>query len=370
MYLQRTRVLSDSDLDDNTTWRDRLDLSGQVVALEMRINCDRYATRASAATVYTLEDCISRIELLKDATTPLVSLTAEQLDAANYWDFGRPNARRYRQEASTGNDLVLFLLGGRSLYDTVYGWDFDRLQKVYLEYTYDLNEGDAEYFKANDHDLTIYAWQWKGEGVVPFRGYVRRKQLDAWTTTADGALHTVEIPASFPIRRICVQGKSDDTTLGGHFSDAEVRVDKGAFSPAIIKSPFDWAMQEVSEYGLQNIIGGIDYAVSTGENEIPRWWSYIEDIQATPYGYAGEINLEAHGITLPVRVKANSTGNQEFVFTVRGYGFQKCLRIGFDHFEDGRDLLRVPTGKALDLEVTEQAASKSLAVFVEDVVPY
>jgi len=360
----------DSDLDDNTTWRDRLDLSGQVVALEMRINCDRYATRAASSTVYTLADCISRIELLKDATTPLISLTAEQLDAINYWDFKRPNARRYRQEASTGNDLILFLMGGRSLFDVEYGWDFDRLSKVYLEYTYDLNEGDAEYFKANDHDLKIYAWQWKGDGVTPFRGYIRRKQLDAWTTSADGAEHTVEIPAAYPIRRIGIQGKSDDTTLGGHFSDVDVRIDKGAYSPVIIKSPMDWVMQECAEYGLSNIIGGIDYAVSTGENEVPRWWSYIENVIASPYGYAGEINLEVHGITLPVRIKANSTGNQEFTFTVRGWGFQKCLRIGFDHYEDGRDLLRVPSGKALDLVITEQAASKSMAVFVEDVVGY
>jgi hypothetical protein len=360
----------DSDLDDATTWRDRLDLSGQVVALEMRINCDRYATRAASSTVYTLADCISRIELLKDATTPLVSLSAEQLDAVNYWDLKRPNARRYRQEASTGNDLILFLMGGRSLSDTEYGWDFDRLSKVYLEYTYDLNEGDAEYFKANDHDLKIYAWQWKGDGVTPFRSYIRRKQLDAWTTTADGAEHKVEIPAVYPIRRVAIQGKSDDTTLGGAFSDAEVRVDKGAYSPVIIKSPMDWAMQEVAEYGLHNEIGGIDYAVSTGENEIPRWWSYYETLQASPYGYAGEINLETHFITLPGRIKANTTGNQEFNFVSRGWGFQKCLRIGFDHHEDGRDLLRVPSGKALDLIVTEAAASKSLAVFVEDVVGY
>lgn len=370
MYLQRTRVLMDSDLDDNTTWRDRLDLSGQVVALELRINCDRYQTRSDAAIVYTLEDCISRIELLKDATTPLVSLTAEQIDAANYWDFKRPNARRYRQEADTGNDLILFLMGGRSLFDTEYGWNFDVLKKVYLEYTYDLNEDTAHYFAADDHDLKIYAWQWKGDGVTPFRAYIRRKQLDAWTTSADGAEHTVEIPAAFPVRRIGIQGKSDDTTLGGHFSDAEVRIDKGAYSPVIIKSPMDWVMQEVAEYGLQNIIGGIDYCVSTGTTEIPRWWSYYESVIATPYGAATEINPTTWFVTLPAAILARSTGDAECGFVSRGWGFQKCLRIGFDHYEDGRDLLRVPSGKALDLVITEQAASKSMAVFVEDVVGY
>lgn len=369
-YMQRTRVLTDSDLDDNATWRRRIDLAGQVTALELRINCDRYQARADVTNVYTLLDCISRLELLKDATTPLVSLTGEQVDAMNYWDLGKPNPRRYRQEASTGNDIILFLMGGRSLYDREYGWDFDRLNKVYLEYTYDLNEGDAEYFKANDHDIKVYAWQWKGAGIPKFKGYLRSRQLDAWTTTAANAEHPVEIPASNLVRRVCVQAKTRTATLGGSFSKLELRVGKGAYSPVIITSPMDWVMGETVEYDLDNEIGGIDYAVGTGENTLPWWWAYFETIVASPHGYAGEINLETHGITLPGRVKANTTGNQEFMFVMRGWGFQKCLRIGFDHEHDGYDLLKVPSGKALDLICTEAAASKVVAAFFQDVVSY
>jgi len=369
-YMQRTRVLMDSDLDDATTWRERLDLRGKVTAIEMRINCDRYATRADVTNVYTLLDCISRIELLRDATTPLVSLTGEQLDAMNYWENQKPNARRYRQEADTGNDIVLFLMGGRSLYDREYGWDFDILDKVYLEYTYDLNEDTAEYFAANDHDIKLYAWQWKGDNLPVFRGYFRQKQLDAWTTTAADAEHFVEIPAANPIRRVAIQAKTRTATLGGTFSELDLRVDKGAYSPVIIKSPMDWVLSETQEYDLHNVIGGIDYAVGTGENTLPWWFAYMESLLASPYGYAGEINLETHFISLPARVKANTTGNQEFSFVQRGWGFQKCLRIGFDHEDDGYDLLRVPGGKALDLVVTEAAADKVTAVFFQDVVNY
>lgn len=369
-YMQRTRILSDSDLDDDATWRERLDLSGKVTAIEMRINCDRYATRADNDLVYPLEACISRIELLRDATSPLISLTGQQLDAMNYWDLGRPNARRYRQEADTGNDVVLYLLGGRDFYDREYGWDFDQLSKVYLEYTYDLNEDTAEYFAADDHDIKLYAWQWKGDGIPSFKGFMRSKQLDAWTTTAANAEHKIEVPAAYPVRRVCVQSKTRTATIGGAFSELDLRVDKGAYSPVIVKSPFDWCMAEVSEYGLHNQVGGIDYAISTSECDLPYWFSYFETILAVPYGYAGEANLEVHGITLPPRVKANTTGGDEVMFTMRGWGFQKCLRIGFDHEYDGSDLLRVPSGKALDLVCTEAAASKSVAAFVQDVVPY
>lgn len=369
-YMQRTRILSDSDLDDNVTWRERLDLSGKVTCIEMKIRCDRHAARSTQNVVYTLADCISRIELLRDATTPLISLTGEQLDAMNYWDLGRPNARRYRQQAACDNVLTLYLLGGRDFYDREYGWDFDRLSKVYLEYTYDLNEGDANYFQANDHEIQLYAWQWKGDGVPSFKGYLRSKQLDAWTTTAQYAEHKVEIPATYPIRRVCVQGKTRATTLGGTFSELDLRVDKGAYSPVIVKSPMDWVMNEVAEYGLYNELGGIDYLYANLTHDLPMWFSYYEHMDAGWYNVPDVAVMLQAMITIPAKLypELNSTG--EVIFSLRGFGFQKCLRIGFDHEYDGFDLLRVPGGKALDLVCTEAAASKVAACFVQDVVPY
>ena len=194
--------------------------------------------------------------------------------------------------------------------------------------------------------------------------------MDAWTTTATGAEHKIEVPATHPVRRVCVQAKTRTATIGGTFSKLDLRVDKGAYSPVIVNSPLDWCMAEVAEYGLQNQVGGIDYVISTSECDLPYRFASFETIDAVPYGYAGEANLEVHFITLPPRVKANTTGGDEGSFTMRGYGFQKCLRIGFDHEYDGFDLLRVPGGKALDLVCTEAAASKVAAAFVQDVVPY
>jgi hypothetical protein len=347
-----------------------LDLSGKVTAIEMRINCDRYATRAASGEVHTLEDEISRIELLRDATTPLISLTGEQLDAMNYWELGRPNPRRYRQEADTGNDLVLFLLGGRGFYDREYGWDFDRLNKVYLEYTYNLQEDTAEYFAANDHDIKLYAWQWKGPGVPSFKGFFRSRQLDAWTTSAANAEHKVEVPASNPVRRIAVQSKTRATTLGGAFSELEVRVDKGAYSPVIIKSCFDWTMAEVAEYNLHNEVGGLDYLIVSAISDVPYWFSYYEHVQAQNYGASGQPVINTHFITAPARLQATTAVAGEVSFSLKGWGFQKCLRIGFDHDYDGGDLLKIPSGKALDLVCTEAAASKSVAAFFQDVITY
>jgi len=369
-YMQRTRILSDSDLDDNTTWRERLDLSGKITCIEMRINCDRYADRTLPTAVYTLADCISRIELLRDATTPLISLTGEQLDAMNYWDLGRPNPRRYRQAASTSNDLVLYLLGGRNFYDREYGWDFDQLSKVYLEYTYALNETGTDYFKANDHDIKLYAWQWKGDGVPSFKGFLRSKQLDAWTTTAANAEHKIEVPAVNPVRRVCVQAKTRAASLGGTFSELDLRVDKGAYSPVLIKSCMDWVINEVQEYGLYNEIGGIDFGSGTTQTDLPYWFSYFQDGSIHNHGEILNEPIWASLITAPARFNLAAGETGEVVFSFSGWGFQKCLRIGFDHEYDGFDLLRVPSGKALDLVCTEAAADKVAASFFQDVVSY
>jgi len=369
-YMQRVRITKDSDLDDATTWRYKLPSIGKYTAFEMRINCDRYATRAATGEVHPLESCISKVELLAGGARALLSLTGQQIDAVNYWDFKRPNFRRYRQEASTGNDVILFLTGGRDLYDTLYGWDMAKLGETYLEYTYDLKEDTAEYFKADDHDVSLYGYRWMGPGEPNFVGYLRSRQLAAWTTTAANALKTIAIPVGNPIRRIAVQSKTRTATLGGCFNELEVRCNEGEYSPVIVKSCMDWAMAEIAEYGLHNVVGGLDYAVSTSECDMPNWFAYYETILASVYGYGAATEIMVHGISLPARIAALATGNDEVMFSMQGGAFQKCLRIGFDHDYDGFDLLQTRDLGSLDLLVTEAAADKAAAMFVQDIVSY
>lgn len=369
-YMQRHRLTKESDLDNNTTWRHKLPSVGSYTAIEMRINCNREATRTLNTVVYPLESCISKVEVLKAGAEVVKSLTGTQLDAMNYWDLKRPNPRRYRQLDASGNDVVLFLLGGRGFYDKEFGFDFAKLGETFLEYTYNLKEGTADYFEANDHDISLYGWRWLGPGAPVFKGYFRDRQLSAWTTSAAAALKAVEIPTGRNIRRVAVQGKTRASTIGGTFTELELQVNKGEYSPVIIKSPFDWCMAEVAEYGLHNQVGGIDYLVSTSEMDLPYWWSYIESLDACPYAYAGAIDVNVHGITIPARVAAAATGAVECMFTSRGWGFQKCLRIGFDHEYDLSDSFPTLNMGALDLICTEAAASIEAACFYQDVVLY
>ena len=369
-YMQRVSLTKDSDLDDNTTWRYKLPAIGQYTAFEMRINCNRKATRQAHTTVYTLADVISKVEILKGGAEVVKSLTGEQLDAMNYWDFKRPNFRRYRQLAGTGNDLTLFLLGGRNLYDREYGFNMERMGETYLEYTYNLHEDTDEYFEANDHDISLYGYRWVGPGSPVFAKYFRDRQIAAWTTSAAAALKTISIPVGNPIRRVCVQATTRAKTLGGTFSELELRVNDGEYSPVIIKSMMDWCMAEVQEYGLHNEIGGIEYMVDTQQMEIPRWWSYFDTLLGVTYGsYAAEAMTHL-GITLPARLVNQTTGDKESIFSYRGAGFQKCLRIGFDHEADGYDLLQTAGMGSLDLVITEAAASLAAKVFVQDILSH
>lgn len=369
-YMQRVRITKDSDLDDNATWRYKLPSVGKYTAFLMKIDCNRYQDRASAQTCFPLEQDISKIEMLAGGARALLSLTGSQVDAMNYWDFGRPNPRRYRQAAGTGNILNLFLLGGRGLYDQQYGWDMDRLGETYLEYTYNLQEDTAEHFAADDHDVSLYGYRWMGSGIPNFSGYFRSRQLAAWTTSASDALKTIAIPVGLPVRRIAVQSKTRATTIGGAFKELEVRANEGEFSPVIIKSAMDWVMQEVQEYDLNNELGGIEFVIGGTMTDIPSWWSYMQTLNTNTYGTLGLV-VTAYGmITIPGRLRENATTETEGMFAARGWGFQKCLRIGFDHDADGTDLLDTRGLGSLDLLVTENAASKSAACFVQDIVSY
>jgi len=369
-YLQRHRLTVVSNLDDDSTWRYKLPSVGLYTAFEMRINCDRYATRADVDTVHPLESCITRIEMLEAGAKIVHSLTGQHHDAMNYWDFGKPNPRRYRQEADTGNDVILFLLGGRNITDQEYGFDMSQMAETYLNYTYNLQEDVAEYFAADDHDVKLYGYRWMGEDLPSFMGHMRTQELARWTLTAANALKTINVPVGNRIRRIGIQAMTRTKTIGGTVTRAELRANEGEYSPIIIESPMDWTMAEVSEYILENEVGGIDYAVGTGENELPRWWGYFEQLDALPYGYAGEINLEGHGITLPIRVRANTTGNQEFTFQTKGYGFQKCMRMGFEHDDKPSSYLKTDHLGSLDLILTEAGAGREASAFMQDVVMY
>ena len=369
-YIQRHRLTKDSDLDDDTTWRYKLPALGKYTAFEMRINCDRFATRDSGVVVYPLESCINKIEMLAGGARALLSLTGQQLDAMNYWDFKRPNPRRYRQEENTGNDLILFLMGGRDLYDMRYGWDMAKLGETYLEYTSDLREGVAEYFKADDHDVSLYGYHWMGTGTPNFNAYFRSRQLAAWTTTAASALKTLPIPVGNPVRRIGVQAKTRSRTLGATFSELEVRCNEGEYSPIIVKSMMDWCLSEASEYGLHDELGGIDYIKSNTVMDLPYWWSYAESLHVDSYT-ALALMPDIQGLlTLPMRIRGQAGEAGEAVFSTRGTGFQKCLRLGFDHDYEGMDLLQTGNLGALDLLVTEATAAYEAAMFVQDIISY
>ena len=369
-YMLRQRMTKVGALAAVPTWRFKLPNLGAYTALELVIDCRRFATREDSDLVYPLEQMISKIELVEGGSRALLSLPGPQLDALNYWAFGRPNPRRYRQEEATGNILHLYLMGGRDLYDTQYGYDFSRLNETYLEYTHSIDADAAEKFDASHHTVSLYGWRWMGAGLPNFRGLLRARQIAAFTTTAEDTIKTIQIPTGTDIRRIGVQAKSRAATLGGTFKAVEVSVNNGEYSPVTIDSALTWTMQEAQTYDLNNELAGVDYLVGAETTEIPRWFSYYQSVLACPFGLATETNPVTNFITLPAGVRAHTVGNEEVNFSSRGWGFQKCLRIGFDHDYAGSDLLKSAGMGALDLILTEAAASKEGAVFIEDILPY
>jgi len=369
-YMLRQRITSVGSLEAVPTWRYKLPSVGKYTAFELVVDCDRYLTRTLNTVCYPLETQITKIELVEGGSRALLSLTGSQIDALNYWTFGRPNARRYRQEGATGNQLHLFLAAGRSLYDREYGFDMDRLAETYLEYTHSMSADAADKFDVSDHTVMLYGWRWMGGGEPSFGKYLRARQLATWTTSAADTLKTIELPLGNPYRIIALQAKTRATTLGGTATKLELKVNNGEYSPVTITSPMHWCMQENSDYHLHNKIGGLDYLVASTEMDIPYWFSYYQYLLAENYGASGQPVINTHFITLPARLQATTAVAGEVSFESTGWGFQKCLRIGFDHEANGGDLFPTAGLGSFDLEITEAAASKEAAVFVQDVVSY
>jgi len=369
-YMQRRRLTVDSDISGNATWRHKLPKVGKFTALEIRLACKRKNNRTLNTVVYPLESQVTKVELLRQATRPIISLTGEQLDATNYWDFKRPNSRRYRQDLASACDLTLFLLAGRDFYDREYGYDMAKLGETYLEITHALTADVTDKFDVSTSALTLYAWQWMGSGQPNFKGYFRNRQLAYWTTTGTSTIKTIEIPVGNPIRRIAVQAGTRARTLGATFSELEVVVNDGEYSPVHVKSCMDWVMAEVQEYDLHNEIGGIEYVIGGEIVDLPYWFSYYQSLLTNTYGTLALVSTAYGAITLPARIRENAMTATEAMFAMRGYGFQKCLRIGFDHERDGFDLLPTAGLGALDLVVTEAITDYAARCFVQDVISY
>lgn len=369
-YMLRQRITTVGSLEAIPTWRYKLPSVGAFTALELVIDCPRHQDRISATTVFPLETQISKVELVEGGSRALISLPGSQLDALNYWTFKHPNPRRHRNCLDGGNILHLFLMGGRDLFDQRYGYDFGRLAETYLEYSHSMSANAAEKFDTSAHTVTLYGWRWMGTGIPVFQGYLRARQIAAWATTSSGTIKTIEIPTGTPLRRIGVQAKSRAATLGGTIGTYEVRVNNGEYSPVTIVSPLVWTMQAVNEYGLDNEIGGMDYAPAGTAVDLPYWFSYYESLLAQEYLHTGGRVAPYGFITAPAMVEEKLGTATEFVFQMRGWGFQKCLRIGFDHDYDGADLLQTAGMGSLDLVLTEAATTKDAAVFIEDIVTY
>ncbi|TEU13138.1 MAG: hypothetical protein E3J25_06275, partial [Anaerolineales bacterium] len=204
-YMQRRRLTTVSDISGTSTWRYKLPSVGKFAAIEILLDCQRANDRTLNTVCYPLETQVSKVELLEGSTRPLVSLTGEQLDAANYWTLQRPNARRYRQADATGNMMTWFLMGGRGFYDREFGYDFAKLGETYLEFTHALTADATDKFDVSTSILSLYAWQWMDAPAVNFKGYFRDRQLAYWTPAAANTLKTIEIPIGRPIRRSCRQ---------------------------------------------------------------------------------------------------------------------------------------------------------------------
>lgn len=369
-YMLRKRILTQNDLADDATWKADLPDSGAVTAFELRISCKRLADRQLHAVVYPLVDMISRVELIAESTKKVVSLTGRQQDFLNYLDFKRPNPRRHREVLNGGNDLVLYIMGGRSLYDREYGFDMAKLSNAFLNYTYNLHENTPEYFVANDHDITVYQWAWKGPDVPIFKGYFKSRQVLSYSTTGQYNIKELKITPGLPLRRIVVQKLTGTETLGGTWTDYELEVNNGEFSPVRITSAMDWCMQTVSDYGLLNRQTGKVYTHDVdGTPLLPNDFSYYDNIEATQFGVRVPDSVSIYtDISVPPRISIETVG--EANYTGWGWGYQGCLLIGFDHEDDGFDLLDTAGMSSLRLLLTEADTDLLGAVALQEIVLY
>ncbi len=379
-YWLRKLLHTEASVNSDDTYRYKLPTTGLYSAFGVQLYATRYQDRAELTTQDWLRDAITKVEFLSEGTKVIKSLRGAELNALNTFDFKQiPRFKHGESNAETNFDN-LYLLAGRSLQDKEYMFDMSKFSDPELALTNAIREDAARGFTDDSLQYKIYGWRWMGDPVPVPRGYFRADERLYYTSSATGVIFPLRITTGKRIRRILVKGWTERKSIASHFSKIELEVDEGAYSPVIIDSMMEWALQNKLDYGLdlrQNIAQYIYTKRETHQTDafIPYHSSAVATFVPSA-GAAQENQIFSVSIGNGVidGVVSEDTGAAITAMWLEvwcdGAGYQRAVLLGFDQEPNLADMLETRDMGILKLLITEGAASRLISAVVEEEVLY
>ncbi len=375
-YWLKRLMHTESSLASDETYRYLLPTVGLYSAFSVQVQATRYQARAELTTQDWIRDAISRIELIHSGTEVVKSMRGAEVNALNTFDFGRIPPYKHVEDDAVNCIDTLYLLAGRSLQDKEYMFDMARMPNAEIVLTNSIREDAARGFDDNTLQYKIWGWRWMGDPVPMVKGYMKANERLYYTTSADGVIKPLQIATGRRIRRILVKGWTERQSIASHFDVLELQVNEGEYSPEKHDNMMELAIQNKLDYNLdlRQQLSMYDHIVNSTV-QTDAFIPYHTIVQATMYPARADHNVSAscaNGVIDGVIV-LDSTGSftgSNIEIAVDGAGYQRAVLLGFDKEKDLSDMLDTRGMGKLELEITENNASRVISVVVEEEVLY
>lgn len=316
-----------------------------------------------------LQNAISKIEVIGNGSTVIVSLTGQQLQASMAYDDHAmsPDKELGRSGTCWGYFDVRF---GRYVGDLLYALDCSKWNSLELKITYDLNATGAQAttgFASGTGYLSIYGlYSPDGAGLAPV-GYLKKAQKKTYTTVAD-AEKDLELPTDYPFRRLLLVLTSVALVVPYNaFQYVTVNINDGARKPIDNMLGNDLMIFDLAMRGNPIWLHSKRYYLAQGGNNVPTRMGWIRTASCAGISHEAVIT-NVHLAWIEMAAAAISEAH----INAFGYCPDKALCIDLEKWSGGKhgveammDTLGFDQSADIHFLHTQQTADLSTQVVLE-----
>jgi hypothetical protein len=323
-------------------------------------------------------DYVNNIDVVANGAKDIISLDGYTAAGLGWWDQGVTMPSVWRMYSSASLEDWFVINFGRKMWDPYFYLQMEDFDS--LELRIENNTGTSNW--SDSHDITTWLGWWRGDGVPPSHGFLKKEIYRTYTTVQNGREY-VDLPTALKIRRVLLQAFPDIDSAGvAETSPANVLYDIRLRGKSGAVTVFDGDWEELMKGNYLDLGAEV---ITQGACYFNADYGFMIDI-GDVRGHAGISGSRdgAASSTVPTiegdrsdwtQKSETYEGDSPFEFMFRGWGYQNMAGWRFDYLDMLEGLLD-PSEAAmgiLQLELVTRdsasAADGTVNVVLDRLVP-
>jgi len=266
MLMRETYLRKGQSLSDTGTYIIDINVAEPISAILLYLSATNGSTSNQGVRIH---DDIDKIELV-DGSDTLVSVSGIELQAFDFYHFGRDVYRCLNEGGGATQREAFIIPFGRFIGDPEYYFDPKRFTNPQLKITTSLTISATAGFATGTLSLSAIAKVFS-ESPPPAKGFFMLKNLYSFTTAASGD-ETINMPRDYPYRALMVRAYESGTAFETDLTNLKLSCDNDAFIP------FDLTSGDLVRHNV-NWRGKLQVEMNlfrTDGDSIAIWLPYID----------------------------------------------------------------------------------------------